>query len=111
MALMITLDDAMNVLLRGGYIDEGYIDEDGGAEYVRSELEQKCYLLMRRKSDSWFSIARKDVETITSLEEIGKHIAENDLGEWLEVCRDNIIAELTLAAKNGENNEETTTAI
>lgn len=41
---MLYLDDAMKVLLYHGFIDDGYIDEDGNAEVVRNELEQKCYL-------------------------------------------------------------------
>ena len=44
MALMLYLDDAMKVLLQNDFIDIGYIDEDGGSELVRNELEQKCYL-------------------------------------------------------------------
>ena len=44
MALMLYLDDAMKVLLRNDFIDIGYIDDDGGSEIVRNELEQKCYL-------------------------------------------------------------------
>lgn len=96
---MITLDDAMEVLIRGGYLDEVWQGEDGGYEYIKSELEQKCYLMRKRDTDSWFEIIRKDIETITSLEEIGKHIAESDLRKWLEMYRDNIIAGLTIAVR------------
>jgi hypothetical protein len=96
---MITLDDAMDVLVRGGYLDEEWQDDDGGYEYIRSELEQKCYLMRKRDTDSWFEIVRKDIEIITSSEEIGKHIAGSDLREWLEMNRDNIIAGLTLAVR------------
>ncbi len=99
MALMITLDDAMEVLIRGGYLDEAWQEDDSGYEYIRSELEQKCYSMRKRDTDSWFEIVRKDIETITSNEEVGKHIAESDLRKWLEMYRDNIIAGLTLAVK------------
>ena len=99
MSLMITLDDVMDVLIRGEYLDEACQDDDGGYEYIRSELEQKCYSMRKRETDSWFEIIRKDIETVTSLEEIGKHIAESDLREWLEMYRDNIIAGLTLAVR------------
>lgn len=99
MSLMITLDDAMEVLVRGGYLDEEWQEDEDGYEYIRSELEQKCYSMRKRDTDSWFEIVRKNIETITSLEEIGKHIAESDLREWLEMYRDNIIARLTLAAR------------
>lgn len=73
MSLMITLDDAMEVLVRGGYLDEEWQEDEDGYEYIRSELEQKCYLMRKRDTDSWFETVRKDIETITSLEEIGKH--------------------------------------
>ena len=99
MSLMITLDDAMFVLTRGGYLDEGYIDENGGAEVVRSELEQKCYSMMKHGSEKWFDIIKEHVEGITDPGEIARHISEGDFQRWLEMCRDNIIAELTLAAR------------
>ena len=63
MALMITLDDAMDVLIRGGYLGESWNDDDS-YEYVRSDLEQKCYSMRKRDTDSWFEIVRKDIETI-----------------------------------------------
>jgi len=99
MSLMITLDAVMDVLIRGGYLDKEWQEDDGGYEYIRSELEQKCYLMRKRDTDSWFEIVSKDIETITSLEEIGKHIVENDLRKWLVMYRNNIIAELTLAVR------------
>ena len=51
MALVLYLDDAMNVLLGHEFIDKGYIDDDGNAEVVRSELEQKCYSVLPSKDD------------------------------------------------------------
>ena len=94
---MITLDDAMEVLVRMGCLDEGYTNEDGTSKLVRSELEQKCYSIMKPKSKTWFDEVKTDIEYVMSTEAIGKHIVEGDLKRWLEVCRDNIIAELTLA--------------
>ena len=57
MSLMLTLDDAMKVLLKGGYLDEGYIDNDGTASLVRQELEQKCYFC---KEEEW----KKDYKAV-----------------------------------------------
>ena len=99
MSLMITLDDAMDVLVRGCYLAEEWQKDDGGYEYIRSVLEQKCYSMRKRDTDRWFEIVCKDIETVTSLEEISKHIAESDLRKWLELYRDNIIAGLTLAVR------------
>ena len=77
MALMIYLDDAMKVLLQNDFIDIGYIDNDGGSEIVRNELEQKCYLrepvdIVRCKDCKWFEMSRygergfcKNVELIS----------------------------------------------
>ncbi len=99
MGLMINLNDAMEVLLRMDCIDDGYIDKDGNAEIVRSELEQKCYSILKQRSRTWFDEIKADIEYLTDAAEIGKHIVCGDLLQWLTVCRDNIIAELTLAAK------------
>ena len=94
MALMITLDDVMDVLKATSYIED---DED--REWLRGVLEQKCYMIIKAKKDSWFDIVRKDIEDVTSAEQIGKHIVEGDLKKWLESYRDNIIAELELGTK------------
>ena len=97
MALMITLDDVMDVLKVTSYTK---IEDDKDREWLRDILEQKCYMIMKAKKDDWFDIVRKDIEDVTSAEQIGKHIVEGDLKKWLETYRDNIIAELTLGAKN-----------
>ena len=99
MSLMINLDDVMDVLYRMNCIDESFIDDDGNADIVRSELEQKCYSIMKPESKTWFDEIKTDIEYVTSTEEIGKHIVEGGLKEWLEFCRDNIIGELVMAEK------------
>ena len=97
MALMITLDDVIDVLKATSYTK---IKDDADREWLRDVLEQKCYMVMKARKDSWFDIVRKDIEEVTSSEQIGKHIIEGDLKQWLEQYRDNIIAELTLGTKN-----------
>ena len=97
MALMITLDDVMNVLKATSYTK---IEDDEDREWLRGTLEQKCYMIAKAKKDDWFDIVRKDIEDVTSAEQIGKHIVEGDLKQWLERYRDNIIAELTLGKKD-----------
>ena len=96
---MLTLDDVMNVLKATSYTK---IEDDEDREWLRCTLEQKCYMIAKAKKDDWFDIVRKDIEDITSAEQIGKHIVEGDLKQWLEQYRDNIIAELTLG-KKGKN--------
>ena len=99
MALMISLDDAMEVLIRGGYIDEGYIDDDGNAELVRSELEQKCYIVMKRKSVKWTDLVIDEINEVMNAESIASHIAEGTLHKWLECHKDIAMAQLELLVK------------
>lgn len=94
MALMINLEDAVKVLRI-----EGVIEDDDQEEWFRDVLEQKCYMIMKPKSATWFDEIRTDIEHVTSIEAIGKHIVEGDLKKWLEYCRDSIIGELVLATK------------
>ena len=63
MALVLCLDDAMKVLLQHDFIAEGYIDEDGGAEVVRNELEQICYPCLPGKDN-------EDCETVYRREKV-----------------------------------------
>ena len=98
MALMLTLDDAVNCMK---LISPFSIEDDDDYEFVRGVLEQKCYMIAKKEENTWFDEVRQDIEYVTSPEEIGKHIVEGDLKKWLEMCRDNIIAELTIAAGGG----------
>ena len=94
MALMINIEDAIHVLKV-----EGVIEDDDQEEWFRNVLEQKCYMIMKPKSATWFEEIRTDIEHITSAESIGKHIVEGDLKDWLKYCRDSILGELALATK------------
>lgn len=59
MSLMITLDDAMKVLINGGFLAKEWQDDEGGLECVRNELEQKCYVKLKGKETK---IQEKEVE-------------------------------------------------
>lgn len=59
MALMITLDDVMKVLISEGFLAKEWLDEEGGLECVRNELEQKCYVKLNGKEKK---IQEKEVE-------------------------------------------------
>ena len=83
MALVLYLDDAMNVLLGHEFIDKGYIDDDGNAELVRSELEQKCYSVLPSKDDKEMDKMRIEnselIQRILKLEgQLAKELAYND---------------------------------
>ena len=99
MALMISLDDAMEVLIRGGYIDEGYIDDDGNAEFVRSELEQKCYIIQKHKDAKWTDHIVGEIDEVMNVHSIAKHIENGTLHNWLESHKDVAMSELELLAK------------
>lgn len=99
MALMISLDDAMEVLIRGGYIDEGYIDDDGNAELVRSELEQKCYMIQKHKDAKWTDHIAGEIDEVMNVHSIAKHIENGTLHNWLESHKDVAMSELELLAK------------
>lgn len=99
MALMISLDDAMEVLIRGGYIDEGYIDDDGNAELVRSELEQKCYMIQKHKDAKWTDHIAGEIDEVMNVHSIAKHIENGTLHNWLEYHKDVAMSELELLAK------------
>ena len=99
MALMISLDDAMEVLIRGGYIDEGYIDDDGNAELVRSELEQKCYMIQKHKDAKWTDHIAGEIDEVMNVHSIAKHIENGTLNNWLESHKDVAMSELELLAK------------
>ena len=101
MSLMITLEDVMKVLNNVSIIE----DEDA-EEWLRGELEQKCYLTMKPESVSWFHVLRNDIEDVTNPEKIAEAIGSGKLHKWLEIYRDNMIAELTLAARKGGAGDE-----
>lgn len=76
MALVLYLDDAMKVLLQHDFIAEGYIDEDGGAEVVRNELEQKCYSCLPGKDNEVVDKLRiENAELIQRMLQLEKELA------------------------------------
>lgn len=76
MALVLYLDDAMKVLLGHEFIDKGYIDDDGNAELVRSELEQKCYPVLPSKDDKEMNKMRiENSELIQRIQQLEKELA------------------------------------
>ena len=77
MALVLYLDDAMNVLLRHNFIDKGYIDDDGNAEVVRNELEQKCYSVLPSKDNKEMDKLRiENSELIQRILQLEKDLAK-----------------------------------
>lgn len=77
MALVLYLDDAMNVLLGHGFIDKGYLDEDGNSELVRSELEQKCYSILPSNDDKEMDKLRiENAELIQKILKLEKDLAK-----------------------------------
>ena len=98
MALMISLDDAMEVLIRGGYLGESWNDDDS-YEYVRSELEQKCYMIQKHKDAKWIDLVIGEIDEVMNVHSIAKHIENGTLHNWLESHKDVAMSELELLAK------------
>ena len=98
MSLMINLDDAMEVLIRGGYLGESWNDDDS-YEYVRSDLEQKCYMIQKHKDAKWTDHIVGEIDEVMNVHSIAKHIENGTLHNWLESHKDVIMSELELLAK------------
>ena len=102
MGLMICIDDAINVLRY-----EGAIESKEEAEWVRSILEQKCYLILKRKSESWINVITRELDNEMTPEEIAKHLVAGDLKEWLNDCKNVFMAQFELIAKQQEQDKAT----
>ena len=102
MGLMICIDDAINVLRY-----EGEIESKEEAEWVRSILEQKCYLILKRKSESWINVITRELDQEMTPEEIAKHLVAGDLKEWLNACKNVFMAQFELIAKQQEQDKAT----
>lgn len=94
MALMISLDDAVKVLRI-----EGVIEDDDQAKWFRSVLEQKCYIIMKRKSAKWTDLVIDEIDEVMNAESIASHIADGTLHKWLECHKDIAMAQLELLAE------------
>ena len=102
MGLMICIDDAVNVLRY-----EGAIESKEEAEWVRNMLEQKCYLIMKRKSESWIDVIIREFDKEMTPEEIAKHLVAGDLKEWLNDCKNVFMAQFELIAEQQEQDKAT----
>ena len=94
MALMISLEDVVKVLKI-----EGVIEDEDQAEWFRFILEQKCYIVMKRKSAKWTDLLIGEIDEVMNAESIAKHIADGTLHNWLESHKDVAMSELELLAE------------
>ena len=90
---MINLEDAIKVLRI-----EDVIKDDDEAEWFRSVLEQKCYIVMKRKSAKWTDIVIGEIDEVMNAESIASHIADGTLHKWLECHKDIAMAQLEMLA-------------
>ena len=93
MSLMINLEDAINVLRI-----EDVIKDDDEAEWFRNILEQKCYIIMKRKSASWIDLLIGEIDEVMNAQEIAKHIADGTLHRWLSEHKDVAMAKFEMLA-------------
>lgn len=93
MSLMINLEDAIKVLRI-----EDVIKDDDEAEWFRNVLEQKCYIIMKRKSASWIDLLMSEIDEVMNAQAIAEHIADGTLHNWLESHKDVAMAKLEMLA-------------
>lgn len=93
MSLMINLEDAIRVLRI-----EDVIKDDDEAEWFRNVLEQKCYIIMKRKSASWIDLLIGEIDEVMNAQAIAEHIADGTLQNWLECHKDIAMAKLEMLA-------------
>lgn len=81
---MIDLNDAMRVLINEGFLDPRYSNDEGYPEYVRSELEQKSWLMGDTRTEVK---AYRETVACLNMDNILAHIANGDLSTWLRSIR------------------------
>lgn len=95
--MFLDLDDAMDVLIRHGFLDKEYVNTDG-LDLVRGELEQKCYIKSEDDTVKNISSIACDINP----KEIASQIERDNLGQWCEILR----AELTACVAKDEEWDE-----
>ena len=100
MSLMINVDDAVNVLLY-----EGIVEEDD-KEWMRNELEQKSYIIMKRKSVRWLDLVIGEIDEVMNVEAIASHIADGTLKNWIETHKEVVMAKLEMMATEQKDGEQ-----
>lgn len=93
MSLMINLEDAIKVLR-----DEDVIKDDDEAKWLWNALEQKCYIITKRKSESWIDLLIGEIDEVMNAQEIAKYIADGTLHRWLLAHKDVAMAKLEMLA-------------
>lgn len=91
MSLMINLEDAIKVLRA-----EEVIKDDDEAEWFRNVLEQKCYITMKRKSESWIDLLIDEINEVMNVRAIADHIADGTLKNWIDCHKDVAMAKLEM---------------
>ena len=91
MGLMINIEDAIKILRI-----EDVIKDDDEAEWFREILEQKCYIIMKRKSASWIDLLIGEIDEVMNVNSIAKHIANGTLHDWIECHKDIAMAKLEM---------------
>lgn len=95
--MFLDLDDAMNVLIRHGFLDKGYVNTDG-LDLVRGELEQKCYIKSEDDNINRICSIACDINPV----EIASQIERDNLGQWCKIIRADLTACVAKAEQWGE---------
>lgn len=96
MALMVSLDDVMQVLKKEQYL---FLYEcDDAMNILRNELEQKSYILVERNQHAEY--LKSMIEEVTDISNVAEQIRIGRLKDWLVIYRDNMIGSLELMLKD-----------
>lgn len=90
MSLMINLEDVIKVLR----VEE--VIKDDEAEWLRNVLEQKCYITMKRKSESWIDLLIDEINEVMNVRAIADHIVDGTLKNWIDCHKDLAMAKLEM---------------
>ena len=97
--LLITLDDAMHVLVKNGYLDPRLANEEGRYDLVRNELEQKCYMFGSENNEIRESRDKLDELTVSN---ICDAIRDGILGQWLLQIRIQLLGTFEMLIRKEE---------
>lgn len=81
---MITLDDVMDVLVKGNYLDPRFANDKGEQDYIRSELEQKSYICGSTNEE--IQSLNHMLNSLT-VESVCQSIQDGTLKDWIQSIR------------------------
>lgn len=110
MALMINLDDAMDILIRlmkdhaDGEKDCVVVYDETDLEWIRNELEQKCYHYLTQNRDKDIFELSQQIEALT-IDNLAFYLKNGKLDKWIQQMHDTMqgyLLRISQTEKDGE---------